>query len=357
MFSGLIQRPEAVISSDEEIHTPSLRVDPCLVLTADPKPRLRWTADLHERFVDAVTQLGGPNKATPKTIMRAMGVKGLTLFHLKSHLQKYRLGKQSGKEPTEQPKDASYLSDGQGKNTSPQGVLNSDMNEGHEVKEALRAQMEVQRKLHEQLEVKKHLEICIDAQARYLETLLERACKLTADLSTASTALDTTGQGLSELAIQAANSPHCPSSLSSFQQLPTDGVRARSPKDETPNRPPHGTDCSTESCLTSNESPAQLCSEAFPTGGKKRTRNLGGGSDSMIWGETETGRGIIDAGFVNPHAQFSFLSIFGLKERDSKEAQMNEVTLQNLPRDVKPDTITGNVFGSATSPYGGFKGM
>lgn len=33
--------------------------DPCLVLTADPKPRLRWTQDLHERFVDAVTQLGG----------------------------------------------------------------------------------------------------------------------------------------------------------------------------------------------------------------------------------------------------------------------------------------------------------
>ena len=32
---------------------------PSLVLTADPKPRLRWTADLHERFVDAVAQLGG----------------------------------------------------------------------------------------------------------------------------------------------------------------------------------------------------------------------------------------------------------------------------------------------------------
>ena len=40
-------------------HNQNLRGDPCLVLTSDPKPRLRWTTDLHERFVDAVTQLGG----------------------------------------------------------------------------------------------------------------------------------------------------------------------------------------------------------------------------------------------------------------------------------------------------------
>lgn len=35
--------------------------DPRLVLTTDPKPRLRWTSELHDRFVDAVSQLGGPD--------------------------------------------------------------------------------------------------------------------------------------------------------------------------------------------------------------------------------------------------------------------------------------------------------
>ncbi|XP_010941711.1 myb family transcription factor IPN2 isoform X2 [Elaeis guineensis] len=149
--------------------------DSGLVLTTDPKPRLRWTVELHDRFVDAVTQLGGPDKATPKTIMRVMGVKGLTLYHLKSHLQKFRLGKQPHKEINDHTmKDASAL-DMQRNAASSSGIMGRTMNENVHITEALRMQMEVQRRLHEQLEVQKHLQMRIEAQGKYMQTILEKA--------------------------------------------------------------------------------------------------------------------------------------------------------------------------------------
>ncbi|CAO2842519.1 unnamed protein product [Amaranthus hypochondriacus] len=54
------------------------------------KPRLRWTENLHHRFLRAVARLGGEDRATPKMILHAMGVDGITVSHVKSHLQMYR---------------------------------------------------------------------------------------------------------------------------------------------------------------------------------------------------------------------------------------------------------------------------
>ncbi|KAK9936003.1 hypothetical protein M0R45_012870 [Rubus argutus] len=53
-------------------------------------PRLRWTPDLHCSFVHAVDLLGGEDIATPKHILQTMNVKGITICHIKSHLQMYR---------------------------------------------------------------------------------------------------------------------------------------------------------------------------------------------------------------------------------------------------------------------------
>ncbi|KAI3440162.1 HTH myb-type domain-containing protein, partial [Psidium guajava] len=54
------------------------------------RPRLRWTPDLHQCFMHAVEQLGGEDIATPKMVLEMMRVKGLTITHVKSHLQMYR---------------------------------------------------------------------------------------------------------------------------------------------------------------------------------------------------------------------------------------------------------------------------
>ncbi|XP_044429161.1 myb family transcription factor MPH1 [Triticum aestivum] len=54
------------------------------------EPRMRWTEELHRQFIEAVDCLGGQDEATPKRILQLMGTKGVSISHIKSHLQMYR---------------------------------------------------------------------------------------------------------------------------------------------------------------------------------------------------------------------------------------------------------------------------
>ncbi|KAK4371048.1 hypothetical protein RND71_010523 [Anisodus tanguticus] len=168
--------------------------DMSLVLSSDAKPRLKWTPELHQRFVDAVTQLGGADKATPKSLMSVMNIHGLTLYHLKSHLQKYRLAEiqlaQSDHKSREEDKlESAIVHDYQKEDENSRGLKErnnfdaelkekqSDQMNNLQIARALQMQMEVQRKLHQQIEVQRHLQLRIEAQGKYLHSVLMKAQK------------------------------------------------------------------------------------------------------------------------------------------------------------------------------------
>ncbi|XP_073003361.1 myb family transcription factor PHL7-like [Typha latifolia] len=129
------------------------------------RQRLRWTDELHEQFVDAVTQLGGPDRATPKGVLRIMGVPGLTIYHVKSHLQKYRLAKCI-------PESLTEGTNGE-KKDSKDMLSGLESSSGMQISEALKLQMEVQKRLCEQLEVQRQLQLRIEAQGKYLKKIIE----------------------------------------------------------------------------------------------------------------------------------------------------------------------------------------
>lgn len=136
---------------------------------APSKTRIRWTQDLHERFVDCVNQLGGSDKATPKGILKLMNSDGLTIYHIKSHLQKYRIAKYMPASSTSEGK--------QEKRAAGNDVQNLDPSTGVKITEALRVQLDVQRRLYEQLEIQRNLQLKIEEQGKKLQKMFEEQMK------------------------------------------------------------------------------------------------------------------------------------------------------------------------------------
>ncbi|KAJ6432286.1 hypothetical protein OIU84_019514 [Salix udensis] len=259
-----------------------------LVLSTDAKPRLKWTQELHQRFVEAVNQLGGADKATPKSLKRAMEIPELTLYHLKSHLQKYRLWKSqqnliSIENNQEDAKEIQSSDDHFQESAviqSSRGICSDGnqhpINGSFQIAQALQMQMEVKKKISEQIEVRprkkhlslnlslfidqnmrihfkfllqvqRHLQLRIEAQGKYLQSVLKKAQETLAGYNSYSIGVELAKAELSRL-VSMANSG-CPSS--SISELTETGGSSLRDMERTQIR---SAVCSMESSLTSSES-------------------------------------------------------------------------------------------------------
>ncbi|XXG46235.1 hypothetical protein AAC387_Pa02g1136 [Persea americana] len=128
------------------------------------KTRIRWTQDLHECFVESVEQLGGADKATPKGILNLMNHDGLTVLHVKSHLQKYRNAKYN----------LGFAEGRFERRTNVRDAQQIDLETSRHITETLRLQLEVQRCLHEQLENQQRLQMQMEEHGKRLQKILEK---------------------------------------------------------------------------------------------------------------------------------------------------------------------------------------
>ncbi|CAJ2671331.1 unnamed protein product [Trifolium pratense] len=136
------------------------------------KTRIRWTKDLHEKFVECVNRLGGAEKATPKAILKMMDSDVLTIFHVKSHLQKYRTAKFM-------PESVQGKSD---KRIHTEDLHHVGVKTGFQIKEALQLQLDAQRRLHEQLEIQRMLQLRLEEQGRQLKEMFDKQQKTSNNL-------------------------------------------------------------------------------------------------------------------------------------------------------------------------------
>ncbi|KAK8977222.1 hypothetical protein V6N11_021308 [Hibiscus sabdariffa] len=175
-----------------------------LVLSTDSKPRLKWTPELHQRFVEAVNQLGGADNY--KEIQRRNG------------------------------NFSSDTRDG----------IHKQMKESKRISQALQMQMEVQRKLHEQIEVQRHLQLRIEAQGKYLQLVLKKAQETLVEYSSSSVGVELAKAELSQL-VSMVNTGCTSSSFSELTEVGGSSLIDRERK------APRGTICSMGSSLTSSE--------------------------------------------------------------------------------------------------------
>ncbi|KAH9798304.1 HTH myb-type domain-containing protein [Citrus sinensis] len=294
----MIQREEIISRTSYHYHqNHGGGIEPCVVMTSDPKPRLRWTADLHDRFVDAVTQLGGPSSFAFNSVDLVYLYLLCSLLSFLITLEQNRCVTIGSSRGYTKGYHADYECEGTYslslEESSPEIQARS-----YEVKEALRVQMEVQSKLHLQVEAEKHLQIRQNAQQRYL-AMLERACKILTDQILGGAVVDADSEKCKGLGTKMPRS-YILDSLGFYTSQSVEVAEVQCPEELLPNLHPQRADCSTESCLTSHESSGGLTMEGSPVGGKNSILSLDTTTGSLIWGEVKMGAQEISLARVNP---------------------------------------------------------
>ncbi|XP_078160594.1 myb-related protein 2-like isoform X2 [Carex rostrata] len=181
--------------------------------------------------------------------MRLMGIPGLTLYHLKSHLQKYRLSKNLQAQAQANNVKNVASSHVPMESRTPEGyvpvnhlVAGAHPNKPIQISEALQMQIEVQRRLHEQLEVQRSLQLRIEAQGKYLQTVLEKAQETLTKQNpgqTGQTGIESTKLQLSEF-MSKVSTEYLQTSFQAYQEFNSQNTLQQG---------------SADSCLTASEGP------------------------------------------------------------------------------------------------------
>ncbi|CAN6889287.1 unnamed protein product [Brassica oleracea] len=129
---------------------------------------MRWTPELHEAFVDAINQLGGSERATPKAVLKLINSPGLTIYHVKSHLQKCRTARYKPEisVDTERPplKTLKTIED----------IKSLDLKTSIEITKLHGYKWKFRKNSMKQLEVQRTLQLQIEEQGWYLQMMIEK---------------------------------------------------------------------------------------------------------------------------------------------------------------------------------------
>lgn len=319
------------------------------------KQRLRWTPDLHQSFVDAVTELGGPDRATPKGVLRVMGVPGLTIYHVKSHLQKYRLSK--------------YLPDSMGDGLKSEKKESADIlsnldaaASGVQISEALQMQMEVQKRLHEQIEVQRQLQLRIEAQGKYLQKIIEEQQRLSGALKDGTTSASFGLPACTGQPEQASDLKPDPSNLIPFPVASQDGggtggasssvakysfnclSHDESPSFSSQQGPPSPESLGDDESSSGANSPLESPQSGQPPQKKLRLDNMSASSDQQVCKQSDKERAGFDA---------ESLSGSSIQHRGSLQLILDSHKLPDSHTGLhpfRPSQTTGSAAALPTSP-------